>query len=151
MTKIGFIKTCITALLLLTSIFIAGAQENRQNNSGFFIAPYILEADSESAVIAFELEIPMDAEAVIFDGDEKLYFSSPEVKKNHFIKVDGLEPGRLYQYEVTAGNGKTRTPQDDPGYSIKTAGQMGDSFHFAVFGDHKARRLRHKPSPQRCN
>ena len=102
---------------------------------GFIVPPYVLETDTASAVIGFELREDLPAMVVVFDGEHRMQFSSDTARHVHFIRVEGLDPGRSYRYQVTAGQGKIHTPEGDPEYRINTAGQPGDSFHFAVFGD----------------
>lgn len=133
----SLMKTFTWTLLFFLACFAGnGAARARvAEPEGFHIPPYVLEAGADSALVAFHLDSPMTAQVHVSDGEKTIIFSSPEPATSHFVKIDGLSPGRVFPYQVIAGDGQVRTLENDPRYAMKTAGQTGDSFHFAVFGD----------------
>ncbi|MCG8550135.1 MAG: metallophosphoesterase, partial [Desulfobacterales bacterium] len=115
----------------------AGAAQAGINaaSDDFLIPPYVLSPDMTSAVVAFHLKAPMPAKVTLFIDNITRQFISNQARTAHFIKVEGLRPGEVFRYAVSAGNGLVKTPDKDIGFTIKTAGRPGDSFHFCVFGD----------------
>jgi len=102
---------------------------------GFAVEPYLPEVSKESAVIAFHLEKPDTAVVNLFDKGAVKSFTSGGKGRSHFITISGLDSGTTYTYQVVAGSGSIKTPDNDSSYQIKTACEKGKSFSFAVFGD----------------
>lgn len=122
------ISLCI---ILLPAVFCLCAYAQ----SGFTAGPYLLDATTDSAVVAFHLDESMSAKVRIFDGNDTREFNSETNSKSHFVKITGLKPGLTYDYEVICGNGRIRTPPDGQSFQIRTACREGESFTFAVYGD----------------
>ena len=122
------ISLCI---ILLPAVFCLCAYAQ----SGFTAGPYLLDATTDSAVVAFHLDESMSAKVRIFDGNDTREFNSETNSKSHFVKITGLKPGLTYDYEMICGNGRIRTPPDGQSFQIRTACREGESFTFAVYGD----------------
>ncbi|WP_020585363.1 metallophosphoesterase [Desulfobacter curvatus] len=135
--KLSVACLLLTALLLFPGSLLCApalADEHKLSDE-FLISPYVLSPDMISAVVAFHLKTPMPAKVTLFIDDSTRQFISDQARSAHFIKVDGLRPGEVFKYAVSAGNGQVKTPDNATGFTIKTAGRPGDSFHFCVFGD----------------
>jgi cytochrome c biogenesis protein CcdA len=122
-------------LCLLIQVYAGSVLGGPAAAASFTVEPYLLDVIDRAATVAFELSESLEAEVRIGDGHNIDAFTSPASSEIHFIRVTGLSPGTVYRYEVVAGDGALRTTPNDPNYSIRTAGQPGEAFHFAVFGD----------------
>ena len=102
-------------------------------DSGFAVAPYLIQVTEDAATVAFHLRQPGAAEVRVFGvGATPRVLASPAALA-HFVRITGLAPGQRYRYEVQAG--AARTPAGDEGYEIGTACRLGETFSFAVYGD----------------
>ncbi len=101
----------------------------------FTIQPYLQDVTQTTAIIAFELSESRPARVALFSQDHSIGTFGSDPNTLHFVPVTGLEPGRAYRYQVICGAGLLQTPTGDPSYQIRTSGQSGDSFRFAVYGD----------------
>lgn len=94
--------------------------------------PYIPEVDRQSALVAFELSQPSPAKVILRDDDKQLTFASESAKTLHFVTIDGLNPGKTYEYSLSV-------PGVDLGERahgrLRTANVKGESYSFAVIGD----------------
>jgi hypothetical protein len=121
--------------LILVTAFAALCLPRAALARGFAVEPYLLDVKPDSATVAFHLHQPLSALVVVHVGDKVLPFESKEARRSHFVRVEGLAPGRVFRYEVICGDGRVRTAPGDSSYQIKTACLPGESFTFAVYGD----------------
>ncbi|HBG28123.1 MAG: hypothetical protein A2Y10_06540 [Planctomycetes bacterium GWF2_41_51] len=103
--------------------------------NGFTAGPYLLDVKTDSVIVAFHIDKPLNAKVKISNGNEFKEFSSETKSKSHFIKISNLKPGLSYDYQVICGDGQIQTPADDKSFQIKTACRLGESFSFVVYGD----------------
>ncbi len=96
------------------------------------IGPYVPSADTVSAVVAFELASPSTASVTVKTEKGDRVFRSEVSQTLHFVEIDGLEPGRAYEYVVSAP--LVQLGERGQGL-IKTAPLPGGSFTFTVIGD----------------
>jgi len=122
-------KKTILFLFLLNLILLNCliAQED------FFIKPYLLDVTTNSATIGFHLNESLSAKVLVYIKDNVLEFGSPEKKKSHFVRITGLETGKIYDYEVICEDEIIKTR--DKEYQIRTAVREGEYFKFSIFGD----------------
>lgn len=85
--------------------------------------PFVEQVTTQSAVIYFETDRPTRGQVAI---NGKTFPEDGETTQ-HQVLVSGLEPGKSYEYHVTAGPTKVRP------YSFRT--DDGESFQFAAMVD----------------
>lgn len=96
------------------------------------IGPYVPSVNTNSAVVAFELAAPSTATVTLKTQDGQRVFASDIAQELHFVSMDGLEPGRAYEYSISAP-GLDLGPRGQG--LFKTASLPGESFSFTVIGD----------------
>ena len=119
------------ALLLVATAAAATAQED----SSFLVSPYILDAETDSATVAFKLSAPGPAAVVVEKEDGPSRYPSEASGQYHFVRIDGLSPGRVYPYRIVLNSSDDGSDSYDDGQAIRTATLPGKSFSFAVYGD----------------
>ena len=110
------------ALLLLLGVGDARADQNPRFRKG----PYLQSVTSASVTIMWEADRRMPAVLEVTGPARRtIKVPSDEVQE---VVVDGLEPGRRYQYTVSLGATRSRG-------EFATAPVPGAPFSFIVFGD----------------
>lgn len=96
------------------------------------LGPYVPSANRVSAVVAFELAEPSTATVQVKTDEGVLVFKSEVSQTLHFVTIDGLQPGRVYEYAISVPLVNLGGRGD--GW-IKTAPLADESFTFTVIGD----------------
>ncbi|NVO09819.1 MAG: metallophosphoesterase [Bacteroidales bacterium] len=126
--------TIILAFLLICTSFTY-SQNTNSFEEIFSVAPYVLDVKPESATIAIHLKKPMAVKVKVWMENGVKEFTSNELKKSHFIAINGLQSGKSYLYQVVCSKANAATNEKDPRFQIRTSGKEGESFTFAVYGD----------------
>ena len=126
----------ICLLLLGGSTAVAVGEKTAATAGRFAAGPYLLDVTTDAATVAFHLPTAMTATVKLHDDSAGARsFAAEPASKRHFVRITGLEAGKVYRYQVICGDDLTQTPPGDERYQIRTAGRSGDSFTFAVYGD----------------
>jgi hypothetical protein len=117
-------RALVVSLSLLASAIASAATVTR--------GPYIQNVDGDSAIIAFRLDTWCSAQVRFGDGPEPgLVASSTGSGTEHFVALEGLQPGAAYRYVVEACGSPT-----GKGGTFQTAPPPGTlQAHFAAMGD----------------
>jgi len=91
---------------------------------------YLQNVTADAATVAQILPAPEGLVLTVFDGDEVVGTVRSTPRRRHMLRVEGLEPGTSYRYELTAEGGGSQqgtfstAPNDDSA-----------PVHFAFCGD----------------
>ncbi|MEK7398537.1 MAG: metallophosphoesterase [Candidatus Poribacteria bacterium] len=134
--KLKYTSFCL--IFLLVCVFSVLSQDTQKPTQekmpeGLNIYPYLQNATQNGIVVMWETIEPITGTVNYGDSEEWKFVSDQSPAKIHEIKITGLEPGKLYRYQVSYGKIKI------PVSTFKTVPPDGTKeFRLAVYGDSRS-------------
>lgn len=94
--------------------------------------PFVDQVTKKSAIISWETDEPSMGAVVVGD----VLYADRKLSRRHEIRLAGLNPGKVYSYEVKSWSGES--PEESVvsrQYQFKTEPEIGEAFKFAHTSD----------------